>query len=327
MNLILLCLVFSVIFVKDNYISSEKYSLLLNTFSLIKVKEEVDGGFWVSKLGSNSKIIVDKGIGDNDKLVSSVFGDVFSIQFTGMGLSSEQEEEMNKIFVNECNADVFSFLIDVLSKLLVDTKKRECELKALESSYKRCRSYGSLMRRIRKCVRVEEKYRNARSHARDSLGRIISFGSKVSECVAEISKGMWIVGKHVEVSDETNENECTEKKLFDESSLLIIYKIYYQVLMVALGILSSSLSECKDRCRRLSKKYRCLLSTIEEIEDLISSYEKVIVEKNTFISGCTKYLKNTSGSISRNVMQAPVSLSKEGLEGITKTIRKLLMSY
>ncbi|OII70831.1 uncharacterized protein cubi_00976 [Cryptosporidium ubiquitum] len=327
MNLISFFLIFSVILVNDSYIYSKRHGQDFKAISFLKVKEE-GGGFGVSKLGSDSKIIVDKGIGKNDKSVIGIFGDTFSTQFNGIGLSTKLEKEMNEIFSVECNADVFSFLINLLGKLFVHIKEIECELKILENAYKRCKGYGNIMRRIRKCVQIEEAYKGKRKVGRDSLNRLKIFGEKVSECVAGITKGLWIVGKHVEVSDEINENECNEQKLFEEAYTLTNYKVYHQVTVTAHSLFSVSLSKCKEkRCRKFNKKCRCILSTADQIEDLISYFEKVIIEKSSFISGCTKYLKNVHGSISKNLMQVPTSPSKKGLEEITQVSPLLTELY
>ncbi|EAK89126.1 hypothetical protein [Cryptosporidium parvum Iowa II] len=319
----------SVFFVWDASNYSEEYGFSSEIISFIKIKEEHEKEFLVTPLGANSAIIVDAGSGSNDNAVLTVFGDAFSTQFDEIGLSDEEKNEMSRIFSNDCNADVMSYLISVLSTLFVSLKQYECELKLLEKSYRACRGYGGLMRRIKRCNEVEEKYRQNRRGGRETLSQIKKFGEKTIQCATAISRGLWLAGKHTNVENVDSTVECTEQQLLNEQCSLTTYKVFYSVLLSALISVSVSSSKCKEKrkCRKVSRKCKCIFSTADQIEELINELEKKITDKNAFIRSCTKHLINTSGSVNTNQVRAPSEEIDGGLKEITQVSQLLTGTF
>ncbi|KAL3128982.1 hypothetical protein CHM_3g1690 [Cryptosporidium hominis] len=316
------------VWVVSNY--SEEYGLSSEIISFIKIKEGPEKEFLVTPLGANSAIIVDAGSGSNDNAVLSVFGDAFSTKFDGIMLSDEEKNEMNRIFSNDCNADVMSYLISVLSTLFVSLKRYECELKLLEKSFKACRGHGSLMRRIRKCKEVEERYRQSRRSGRETLNQIKKFGEKTIQCATAISKGLWLAGKHTNVENENSTVQCTEQQLLNEQCRLTTYKVFYSVLLSALISVSVSSSKCKEKrkCRKVSSKCKCIFSTADQIENLINEFEEKITEKTAFIRSCTRYLTiDTNGTVNNSVVRAPSESIDEGLKEITQVSQLLTGTF
>ncbi|KAH8585053.1 uncharacterized protein ELE39_001004 [Cryptosporidium sp. chipmunk genotype I] len=329
MNSFLYFKFFSVFFLWKVCVYNGNYDPFLETVSFIKVQENLDKKFMVSPLDSNSGIILDVGSGSNDNAVLSVFGDSLSTNFSGIGLTDDEEKEMNRVFKNDCNADVFSYLIVVLSELLVTLKEYECRLKLLEKTFRACRNYGTLMRRIRKCNEVEESYRHNRRGGRDTSVQIKKFTGKASACVNAISKGLWLGGKYTDVSNEVSGVNCTEQELFDETCKLTNYKVQHKVVVAAFISASVASSKCKEkkRCRRPNRRCKCTFFAIDQIENLIVEIEGKIAEKSAFVRGCTKYLKDTNGSINNRGIQVPPQEIDEGLKEITQVSRLLTDVY
>ncbi|POM82543.1 hypothetical protein CmeUKMEL1_02920 [Cryptosporidium meleagridis] len=318
-------LLLSVFFVWDVSNYGEDYGLSSEIISFIKIKENTEKEFLVSSIGTNSVIIVDAGSGSRDSAVLSVFGDALSTQFDEIQLSEEEKNELNRIFRNDCNADIFSYLILVLSKLFISFKEYECKLRSLEKSYESCRGHGTLMRRIRKCKEVEETYRIYRRGWRDTSIQARKFGKKAIECVQGISKGLWLAGKHTDVENEGSTVQCTEQELLNERCKLTIYKVFNSALLTALISASISASKCKEkRCRKMSSKCKCIILTVEQLEENIDGFEKRITEKNTFIRSCTKYLMDTSGSISTAVVRAPSEETNKDLKEVMELSKFLV---
>lgn len=297
MSVILFCLILFVVIVRENYLTGYSGSELLSEASLLSAgsgnEERV-----ISSLSDGSRIVLYKSENPIHPAVEQIFGSSLDIDLDNVGLTEEEKAEIQKVFGNDCSPEIIGYLITVSVNLISSIKENNCEIKLLENKYNSCKHHSALLRRVKNCKSIEARYNSLKRKGRQELRLLKIYDKKTTECVSAISKGLIMMGKFSD-SSQDGERQCTVQELFEFSCRETNLKIYSYIASAVLEKFSKAYANCKEtrRCMRISKQCRCTLHTMDQLETAVNVINVQLIGAHASKVACIKYILSSNGGV------------------------------